>query len=231
MICSHSLGHPSAPPPLSGPAQTRRSEPTSQTPYPSKSHRAARARAPGPDWSRDVLCASGVRGVDRLSEWVVLAPAYPTGTRKGVDQKGVSRRRSTPPIVMSPRRLVHRRVIGRVPAKKHEEARSVGDLYGLSAQSQGEKGHCSTDLQQPVSLSSPPREFRGEGRDKGEEKNMYSCLLFLGPMHTTVSLPVGMKLLEKNLPKEELVNICCVINKHKCLLRECFLLFLIIAIF
>lgn len=113
----------------------------------------------------------------------MLAPAYPTGTQKGVDQKGVSRQRSTPPIVMSPRRLVHRQVIGRVPAKKHEGARSVWDLYRLSAQSQGEKGHCSTDLQQPVSLSSPPGELRGEGRDRGK-KNMYSCLLFLGPMHT-----------------------------------------------
>ncbi|CAM4583027.1 unnamed protein product [Leuciscus chuanchicus] len=49
----------------------------------------------------------------------MLAPAYPTGTQKGVDQKGVSRQRSTPPIVKSPRRLVHRRVIGRVPAKKN----------------------------------------------------------------------------------------------------------------
>lgn len=185
MICSHSLGRPSAPPPLSGPAQTRRSEPTSQAPYPRKSHRAARARAPGPDWSRDVLCASGKGGVNRLSEWVVLALAYPTGTQKGVDQKGVSRWRSTPPIVMSPRRLVHRWVIGRVPTKIHEEARSVGDLYGLSAQSQGEKGHCSTDLQQPVSLSSPPGELRGEGRDGGKKKNMYSYLFFfLGPKYT-----------------------------------------------
>lgn len=115
---------------------------------------------------------------------MALAPVYPTGTQKGVDQKGVSRQRSTPPIVMSPRRLVHRRVIGRVPAKIHEEARSAGDLYGLSAQSQGEKGHSSTDLQQPVSLSSPPGELSGEGRDGGKKKNMYSCLFFLGPMHT-----------------------------------------------
>lgn len=76
MICSHSMGRPSAPLPLSGPAQTRRFEPTSQAPYPGKSHRANRARAPGPDWSRDVLCASGKGG--GWIDWVSSAgPSLP----------------------------------------------------------------------------------------------------------------------------------------------------------
>lgn len=87
MICSHSLGRPSAPPPLSGPAQTRRSEPTSQAPYLGKSHRAVCARAPGPDWSRDVLCASGKGGwIGWVSEWC-WPRLTPQGRRKALTRK------------------------------------------------------------------------------------------------------------------------------------------------
>lgn len=71
-----------------------------------------------------------------------------------------------------------------IQQKTHEEARIVWDLYGLSAQSQGEKGHCSSDLQQPVSLSSPPGELRVEERDRGKEHVFLLLVLTANPQFT-----------------------------------------------
>ncbi len=60
---------------------------TSQAPYLGKSHRAACARAPGPDWSRDVLCASGKGGwIGWVSEWC-WPRLTPQGRRKALTRK------------------------------------------------------------------------------------------------------------------------------------------------
>lgn len=89
----------------------------------------------------------------------------PQGRRKALTRKVRVGDAATRPLS----RLQGDRYANESPARfqpKLEAARSVGDLYGLSAQSQGDKGHCSTDLQQPVSLSSSPGEWGVMGGDR-----------------------------------------------------------------
>lgn len=60
------------------------------------------------------------------------SPTYPTGTLKGVDQKGASLRRRNPPIVTSPRRPVRQRIVGKVPAKTQGSQECWGPVWTIS---------------------------------------------------------------------------------------------------